>query len=65
VTPAFSQLRDQTVQRTFFLHDGRTTDLLQAIRAHRYFRFRPSEANAVIDSFERFDERDKQATLKR
>jgi CxxC motif-containing protein (DUF1111 family) len=41
-------------QRIFFLHDGRTTDLLEAIRAHRSagnWRFGPSEANAVIDQF--------------
>ena len=36
-------------QRIFLLHDGRTTDLVTAIRAHRSawsFRFGPSEANA-------------------
>ena len=41
-------------QRIFFLHDGRTTDLLEAIQAHRSrgnSRFGPSEANAVIDRF--------------
>ena len=35
-------------QRLFFLHDGRTSDLLQAIRAHAS---RGSEANAVIQQF--------------
>jgi CxxC motif-containing protein (DUF1111 family) len=35
-------------QRIFFLHDGRTTDLLQAIRAHASAA---SEANAVIAAF--------------
>ena len=35
-------------QRVFFLHDGRTSDLMQAIQAHRSFQ---SEANAVIDGF--------------
>ena len=35
-------------QRIFFLHDGRTTDLLQAIRAHSSTG---SEANAVINNF--------------
>ena len=35
-------------QRLFFLHDGRTSDLLQAIRAHSG---RDSEANAVIQQF--------------
>jgi CxxC motif-containing protein (DUF1111 family) len=37
-------------QRLFFLHDGRTGDLLVAIRAHAS---RGSEANAVIDAFDR------------
>lgn len=35
-------------QRVFFLHDGRTSDLLQAIQAHAS---RGSEANAVIRLF--------------
>ena len=35
-------------QRIFFLHDGRTTDLLEAIRAHASAG---SEANAVINNF--------------
>jgi CxxC motif-containing protein (DUF1111 family) len=35
-------------QRIFFLHDGRTTDLVRAIEAHRS---RGSEANAVIERF--------------
>jgi len=41
-------------QRIFFLHDGRTTDLLQAIQAHKSFSdgvFPNSEANAVVDKF--------------
>jgi CxxC motif-containing protein (DUF1111 family) len=53
-------------QRIFFLHDGRTTDLLEAIRAHRSDgnrRFGPSEANRVIEKFNRLDERDKQDLL--
>jgi CxxC motif-containing protein (DUF1111 family) len=37
-------------QRVFFLHDGRTTDLIQAIEAHRG---RDSEANRVIDRYDR------------
>src|SRR5580692_5334444 len=37
-------------QRIFFLHDGRTTDLVLAIEAHRS---RGSEANAVIERFDR------------
>ncbi len=53
-------------QRIFFLHDGRTNDLLEAIRAHRSDgngKFGPSEANAVIDKFNRLDEREKQDLL--
>jgi CxxC motif-containing protein (DUF1111 family) len=37
-------------QRIFFLHDGRTTDLVDAIEAHRG---RGSEANQVIGRFNR------------
>jgi CxxC motif-containing protein (DUF1111 family) len=35
-------------QRIFFLHDGRTTDLLQAIAAHSS---QGSEANSVVSAF--------------
>jgi CxxC motif-containing protein (DUF1111 family) len=35
-------------QRVFFLHDGRTTDLVNAIEAHRS---RGSEANMIIERF--------------
>jgi CxxC motif-containing protein (DUF1111 family) len=41
--------------RAFFLHDGRTTDLIEAIRAHRSAgngRYGPSEANAVIANYD-------------
>jgi len=41
--------------RAFFLHDGRTTNIIEAIRAHRSAgnrRYGPSEANAVIDSYD-------------
>ncbi|HEX4618892.1 MAG TPA: di-heme oxidoredictase family protein, partial [Steroidobacteraceae bacterium] len=37
-------------QRVFFLHDGRTTDLVKAIEAHRS---RDSEASRIIDRFNR------------
>jgi CxxC motif-containing protein (DUF1111 family) len=50
-------------QRIFFLHDGRTTDLVEAIRAHRSAgnrRFGPSEANRVIDRYNGLGEQDKQ-----
>ena len=66
-------------QRLFFLHDGRTSDLLATIRDHRSAmhseggdnpardaqstRYGPSEANAVVASFEALPEQDKQAML--
>ena len=53
-------------KRIFFLHDGRTSDLIDAIRAHRSdgnSKFGPSEANAVIDKFNRLDEGEKQDLL--
>ena len=42
-------------KRIFFLHDGRTQDLLEAIRAHRSAassQFAASEANQVINLFD-------------
>jgi len=53
-------------QRIFFLHDGRTTDLLQAIQAHKSAgdsTFGPSEANAVVENFNRLNEKRKQDLL--
>jgi CxxC motif-containing protein (DUF1111 family) len=61
-------------QRLFFLHDGRTSDLLQAIKAHRSGESEthrgardgdavPSEANAVIDRFLELSKSDQQAIL--
>jgi CxxC motif-containing protein (DUF1111 family) len=47
-------------QRVFFLHDGRTSNLLEAIRAHRSDG---SEANGVIARFERLELRQKQDLL--
>ena len=47
-------------QRIFFLHDGRTSDLLTAIRAHRSTG---SEANDVIERFLRLSESVKQDLL--
>jgi CxxC motif-containing protein (DUF1111 family) len=41
-------------QRIFFLHDGRTSDLLEAIDAHQsgsLLNNNPSEANKVIRNF--------------
>jgi CxxC motif-containing protein (DUF1111 family) len=47
-------------QRLFFLHDGRTTDLLQAIGAHAS---QGSEANAVISAFDGLTASQKQDLL--
>jgi hypothetical protein len=44
---------------SFFLHDGRTDDLDVAIKAHRSDgnqKFGPSEANRVIDNYNRLSE---------
>jgi CxxC motif-containing protein (DUF1111 family) len=41
-------------QRVFFLHDGRTDDLVEAIQAHQSAptsKYGPSEANGVIDRY--------------
>ena len=47
-------------QRLFFLHDGRTADLLQAIQQHRSWG---SESNAVIRKFNSLSTADQQAIL--
>jgi CxxC motif-containing protein (DUF1111 family) len=47
-------------QRIFFLHDGRTSDLVRAIREHSSFG---SEANGVISRFNNLREGDKQDLL--
>src|SRR6266581_103432 len=47
-------------QRIFFLHDGRTADLRQAIQAHQSGA---SEANAVIKKFNNLKETQKQDIL--
>jgi CxxC motif-containing protein (DUF1111 family) len=44
-------------QRIFFLHDGRTRDLVQAVAAHRS---PGSEANGVVRAFERLPTRQQQ-----
>jgi CxxC motif-containing protein (DUF1111 family) len=44
-------------QRVFFLHDGRTTDLVKAIEEHKSLG---SEANQVIDHFNRLKTQEKQ-----
>jgi CxxC motif-containing protein (DUF1111 family) len=53
-------------QRIFFLHDGRTSDLLVAIQQHQNSGTQTqnaSEANAVISNFNRLSETDKQNLL--
>src|SRR6266571_4177755 len=59
-------------QRRFFLHDGRTNDLLEVIEAHQSPAsdcdpnstcYGPSEANAVINRFNALSRTDKQAIL--
>ena len=53
-------------QRIFFLHDGRTNDLVQAIYAHASggnARYAPSEANQVIAAFNSLSDKDKQDLL--
>lgn len=65
-------------QRLFFLHDGRTNDLMAAIQAHSStgdddnhgnntgdggYKYPASEANAVIQKFNALSSTDKQAML--
>jgi di-heme oxidoreductase (putative peroxidase) len=61
-------------QRTFFLHDGRTNDLLTAIEAHHSHTsdcddsshqpcYGPSEANGVINRFNALAKEEKQAIV--
>ena len=61
-------------QRIFFLHDGRTKDLIEAIEAHfspaapansvtRMPGLGPSDANKSIEAFRRLSSTDKQAIL--
>jgi CxxC motif-containing protein (DUF1111 family) len=53
-------------QRLFFLHDGRTSDLLRAIMDHfnsGNFQYPPSSANGVIFNFMFLSVSDKQAIL--
>ncbi|HVP68423.1 MAG TPA: di-heme oxidoredictase family protein [Anaeromyxobacteraceae bacterium] len=47
-------------QRVFLLHDGRTTDLMEAIEAHRS---RGSEASEVVTRFNRLREAEQQDIL--
>jgi CxxC motif-containing protein (DUF1111 family) len=47
-------------QRVFFLHDGRTTNLVDAIRAHQS---RGSEANKVVERFNRLSIQEQQEII--
>jgi CxxC motif-containing protein (DUF1111 family) len=47
-------------QRVFFLHDGRTTNLVNAIKAHRSHG---SEANKVIEHFNRLSTKEQQEII--
>jgi len=47
-------------QRVFFLHDGRTTNLVEAIGAHRS---RGSEANKVIERFNQLSTQEQQEII--
>jgi CxxC motif-containing protein (DUF1111 family) len=47
-------------QRAFFLHDGRADNLVDAIRAHKS---KGSEANKVIEHFDKLHTQDKQAII--
>jgi len=53
-------------QRIFFLHDGRTSDLVQAIQAHYSSgnrQYPSSEANAVVNSYNHLSTSDQQDLL--
>src|SRR5258708_2106661 len=47
-------------QRLFFLHDGRTNSLVEAIRAHKS---RGSEANRVIEYFDKLSTKEQQEII--
>jgi CxxC motif-containing protein (DUF1111 family) len=47
-------------QRVFFLHDGRTTNLVNAIAAHKS---RGSEANKVIERFNKLTTQEQQEII--
>ena len=52
--------RSGVLGSVFFLHDGRTSNLVGAIEAHKS---KDSEANKVIDHFNRLKPREKQDIL--
>jgi CxxC motif-containing protein (DUF1111 family) len=60
------RLADDIIQGTAGLHDGRTSDVLAAIRQHYsppLAPFPPSEANTVIRNFDALPRPDQQAIL--
>jgi len=53
-------------QRIFFMHDGRTADLLRAIREHQSEatqKYAASEANGVVHKFNRLSPVEQQSIL--
>jgi len=51
-------------KRIFFLHDGRTSDLVRAIEEHRSgYGANASEANAGVEQFNKLPETEKQDLL--
>ena len=53
-------------QRIFFLHDGRTSDLVQAIQFHfssGNHQYPSSEANSVVNGYNRLSPSDQQDLL--
>ena len=47
-------------QRIFFLHDGRTSNLVEAVRAHKNHG---SEANKVIEHFNKLSTQEQQEII--
>jgi CxxC motif-containing protein (DUF1111 family) len=47
-------------ERVFFLHDGRTTNLVDAIRAHQS---RGSEASKVVEHFNKLSTQEQQEII--
>jgi CxxC motif-containing protein (DUF1111 family) len=53
-------------QRIYFMHDGRTTDLVQSIQAHGSNgnrQYSSSEANGVVNNYNRLSSSDQQDLL--
>jgi CxxC motif-containing protein (DUF1111 family) len=53
-------------QRVFFLHDGRTTNIVTAIEDHfcsAQGGYGPSEANAVVSAFNALSSKNQQALI--